>query len=63
MTFEEVRRAEEERTGLLTSALRGGYCPKCGKILTEPGYGTGRLADGLFCSFRCFSDFWYGPSS
>lgn len=34
-----------------------GVCPRCGKELDGPGYGSGRLADGVFCSLSCFADF------
>ncbi len=35
-------------------AYRLKVCPACGCELTSPGYGSGRIADGVFCSFRCF---------
>jgi len=37
-----------------------GVCPNCGRELTNPGYGTGSNADGIFCSLGCLADFWYG---
>ena len=54
-----MRQAAAEELELLAIALRDGYCPVCGQTLTKPGYGSGKIADGLFCSLRCFSDFWY----
>ena len=54
-----MRQAEAEEREALAVALREGCCPVCGKALAEPGYGSGKLADGLFCSLRCLSEFWY----
>ena len=53
------RQAEADERELLALALEEGYCPACGKPLTAPGYGSGSLSDGLFCSLRCFGDYWY----
>lgn len=42
-------------------ALRLGVCPKCGAELTETRrYGSGSLADGIFCSLSCMSTYHYG---
>jgi hypothetical protein len=43
------------------AARRLGVCPACGAELDGPGYGTGRIADGDFCSLACVADYWYGP--
>ena len=40
----------------LASCLEKGVCPTCGRRLTPTGrYGTGALADGIYCSLKCFS--------
>jgi len=39
---------------------RLGVCPACGAVLEKPGYGTGSIVDGNFCSLACIADYWYG---
>ena len=29
-------------------------CDLCGEPLSGPGYGSGSLADGLYCSLTCY---------
>ena len=41
-------------------ARRLGVCPACGSTVDTSGYGTGRVADGNFCSLACVADYWYG---
>lgn len=36
-----------------------GECPQCAAPVGEDAYGTGRVADGLFCSLSCLADYWY----
>lgn len=43
--------AEHERN-YLKQCLREGTCPTCHKP-TGTKFGTGRLEDGVFCSFDC----------
>jgi hypothetical protein len=49
----------------IRSAAESGTCPNCGRVV-EPGsgLGSGRIADGIFCSLDCFASFHYpvGPS-
>ena len=44
------------------SARRLGVCPACGREMNEPGYGSGAIADGNFCSLECFANYWYGSA-
>ena len=30
-------------------------CDLCGEVIEGAGYGSGRIADGLYCSLRCFA--------
>jgi hypothetical protein len=30
-------------------------CDLCGEPLSAPGYGSGALADGLYCSLTCYA--------
>jgi hypothetical protein len=43
----------------LAAARLSGRCPMCGKPLGEAPYGTGRVADGIFCSLECLSRYHY----
>lgn len=47
----------------IQAAYRAGVCPTCGSAITDGGYGTGRLADGKFCSLDCFARFAYPSGS
>jgi len=39
-------------------------CPACGRPLPPSGgYGTGRLADGLYCSLDCLAAVVYGSAN
>ena len=53
-------KAEAERRQTARISIQLGVCPQCGAALVRPGYGSGSLADGLFCSLDCFGRFWYG---
>ena len=46
---------------LLATCRLAGVCPVCGQPVEGGGYGTGRIADGLFCSLNCLADYWYSP--
>lgn len=47
----------DPRTAVLL-ALRLGVCPTCGRELTATDrYGSGTLADGIFCSMRCLGGY------
>jgi hypothetical protein len=47
---------------MLAASRLAGICPVCGKPVEEGhGYGTGRVADGLFCSLDCVAVYWYPP--
>lgn len=52
-------RDDEVKREAAAIARRLGVCPACGKKLDGPGYGTGRIADGDFCSLNCVADYWY----
>lgn len=43
----------------IEEARERGSCPACGKLLPPPPapVGTGRHADGLFCSIECLAGF------
>lgn len=45
------------KVGVLTLSSQLGVCPKCGREIEGPGYGSGRLSDGLFCSLSCYAEF------
>jgi len=47
-----------DRVQLAAARLRN-RCPMCGEPLGEAPYGTGRIADGSFCSLRCLSEYHY----
>jgi hypothetical protein len=60
---------EEEAKRLVAFAYKMQLCPNCEKEIADRmnAYGSGSLADGLFCSLDCFASFWYrrsgpGPS-
>lgn len=36
-------------------------CPHCHRDFGCAGYGSGALAEGLFCSLQCFASYWYVP--
>ena len=38
------------------TCLKDSICPECGQDVIG-GFGTGRLADGKFCSISCFANF------
>lgn len=41
-----------------TACFREGVCPECGAELTARArYGSGRIADGVCCSLKCFAKF------
>ena len=44
---------------LLAASRLEGVCPVCGCPIEGGGYGTGRIADGLFCSLDHLADYWY----
>lgn len=46
---------------MLAASRLAGICPVCGKPVEGGGYGTGRVADGLFCSLDCLAVYWYSP--
>lgn len=49
------------RRDAVAVALRLGVCPACGRELTPTDrYGSGRLADGIFCSLGCYAGYRYG---
>lgn len=49
--------AEHEQE-YLAQCRRDGICPRCQKpIPPGAGHGTGRHADGLFCSLDCFATY------
>ena len=52
---------DEERAARLKAALAANVCPQCGTDLTDRArYGTGRIAEGYFCSLECVAGF-YAP--
>jgi hypothetical protein len=55
---------EEQTQDLIRYGYRLNVCPNCLAPIPKRGggYGSGRLADGLFCSLKCFGDFWYAES-
>jgi hypothetical protein len=63
----EAETVVENRTGpdrerLAVSRLAG-VCPVCERPIDGGGYGSGRIADGLFCSLECFAVYWYPTRS
>ena len=63
---QDVPNSDELRAGkreVAATARRLGVCPACGRTLDGPGYGTGRIADGNFCSLGCVADFWYDSTA
>lgn len=51
-----------DRERLAVSRLAG-VCPVCERPIDGGGYGTGRIADGLFCSLECLAVYWYPARS
>lgn len=41
----------------IEAARNNETCPRCGRALPEDRVGTGRLADGVFCSLDCQVEF------
>jgi hypothetical protein len=48
------------RRAALEVCRERGLCPNCGADVAT-GWGSGSLADGIFCSFDCFAKF-HGPT-
>lgn len=46
--------SKEER---IASAADADRCPECGAPLGDSRVGSGRIADGIFCSLACLSTF------
>jgi hypothetical protein len=46
-----------EPAKLIAAAAVEGRCPQCGVLLGSARFGSGRLADGVFCSLTCFAAF------
>lgn len=45
--------------GTIDSARERGVCPHCeSRVEPGTGVGSGRRADGLFCSLKCFAEFY-----
>ena len=40
---------------MLAACRLAGVCPVDGKPIEGGGYGTGRIADGIFCSLDCLA--------
>ncbi len=40
---------------LMASDNAARCCDLCGEPLSGPGYGSGALADGLYCSLTCYA--------
>lgn len=51
-----------DRERLAVSRLAG-VCPVCERPIEGGGYGSGRIADGLFCSLECYAVYWYPARS
>lgn len=56
----------EARRLYLAHCLESNICPTCGAAtIGRSRYGTGALADGIYCSMKCFSqppaDLFDGP--
>jgi hypothetical protein len=41
----------------IEDARRRGVCPNCGAALGSERVGSGSVADGVFCSLGCLSEF------
>jgi len=48
---------EEQKRRRIEAAREHEVCPNCGKALDEERVGSGRLADGVFCSLGCLAAF------
>ena len=64
MTGRKAEAVAESRIGppdreLLAASRLAGICPVCQRPIEGGGYGTGRLADGLFDSLDCVAIYWY----
>jgi hypothetical protein len=46
-----------DRQAQIEDACRRGVCPNCGEPLGNRQVGTGSLAEGVFCSLGCLSQF------
>ena len=46
-----------DRQDRIEDARRRGVCPNCGLPLGTKTVGSGSLADGVFCSLTCLSQF------
>jgi hypothetical protein len=46
-----------DRADLIRRAAQDGVCPQCGVALDNNRVGSGRLADGVFCSLGCMTTF------
>lgn len=46
---------------LLAACRLADICPVCERPIEGGGYGTGRIADGLFCSLDHVAEYWYSP--
>lgn len=54
--FEDLSSLLESLRSHKERCLAAQMCPECGASI-DTGVGTGRLADGIFCSLRCYADF------
>lgn len=48
------------RKDRISAAATAGRCPECWGTLRADRVGSGRIADGIFCSLDCFSTFHAG---
>jgi hypothetical protein len=48
---------DEGKQERIAAAAREGNCPECGCRLDRDRIGSGRLADGVFCSLDCLASF------
>jgi hypothetical protein len=53
--MDDRERAEEKRRRI--AEANPDSCPQCGQPLGEDRIGSGRLADGIFCSLDCIAIF------
>jgi hypothetical protein len=45
----------------LKECLDKQVCPRCGKSIQEgTGIGSGKIAEGLFCSLGCYGEYYQG---
>lgn len=54
--FEDLESFEERISSHIEECRLQGVCPSCGGPCS-PGFGTGRMSDGVFCSLECFRSF------